>query len=90
MIFPGSRYAGLGTYQVTQPDGTIITVTRLHEPSTRPTLGWHQRQDGQHLDVLAYHFLNDATGTWELCDANGTIVTDALAARPLVAIPRPT
>jgi hypothetical protein len=89
MISPGSRYAGLGTYQITQPDGTVVTVTRLHQPQSRAVLGWHQRQADQHLDVLAYHFLNDATATWQLCDTNGTIVPDALAARPLVAIPRP-
>jgi hypothetical protein len=89
MISPGSRYWGIGTYQIAQHDGTIVTVTRLYQPSPRPVLGWHQRRADQHLDVLAYHFADDATATWQLCDTNGTIVPDALAARPLVAIPRP-
>jgi hypothetical protein len=89
MFFPGSRYEHLGTYQITLADGRVVTVTRLHQPTSRPVLGWHRRQEGQRLDVLAFHFLNDATATWELCDTNGTIAPDALAAWPLVAIPRP-
>jgi hypothetical protein len=85
---PGSRYFGLGTYQVTQPDGSVVTATRLHLPMQAPVAGFHPRQSGQRNDLIAAHYLGDPTASWTLCDASGTVVPDALAVRPLVAIPR--
>ena len=87
MFFPSSRYYKLSTYQVVKPDGTMVTVTRLPQPSNPPILGFHPRQNGQRLDLIAYHFLNDATKFWQLCDANNSIVPDALSVHRLTAIP---
>jgi hypothetical protein len=39
--------------------------------------------------MMASFFLKDATTFWKLCDANNSVVPDALAARPLVGIPQP-
>jgi hypothetical protein len=89
MFHPGSRYADAGTYQVTRQDGTVVTVTRLPQPPAVPVvLGWQRRADGERLDLLAAHFLGDPTAAWALGFANGAMVLDALAARPLVAVPR--
>lgn len=87
MFFPGSRYINLSTYQVTKPDGTVVTATRLPLPVKAPLLGSYQRQTGQRLDLIASHFLNDATAFWQLCDANDSMLPDALAAHNLVSIP---
>ena len=87
MFFPGSRYATLTTYQVIESDGTMITVTRLPLPAKRPLLGFHPRQNGQRLDLIAAHFLNDATAFWQLCDANNSVAPDALAVHKLIGIP---
>jgi hypothetical protein len=89
MFHPGSRYADAGTYQVTRPGGAVVTATRLPLPPTAPVvLGWQRRADGERLDLLAAHFLGDPTASWALGFANAAMVLDALAARPLVAVPR--
>lgn len=87
MFFAGSRYENVGTYQITLPDGTLVTVTRIPAPRTNPLRGYHARREGQRLDLIASHYLKDATSFWRLCDANDTIVPDALASRELVGIP---
>lgn len=87
MFFPGSRYAKIGTYQITRPDGTQIAVTKIPLPSDRPLLGYHRRLEGQRLDLIANNYLNNATAFWQLCDANNAIVPDALAAHDLIGIP---
>lgn len=88
MFAPGSRYEHLPTYTVTLPDGRQVTAIRLPLAATSPLAGYHRRLDGQRLDHIAAHYLRDATAFWRLCDANGVIVPDALAARDLVGIPR--
>jgi hypothetical protein len=89
MVFAGSRYQNTGTTVVVQPDGT--STAALKTPLPRPPLvqGFHRRTTGQRLDMIANYFLNDAGGFWRLCDANNTVVPDALANSPLVGIPLP-
>jgi hypothetical protein len=87
MFFPGSRYEKAATYAVTKPDGTVVTVTKLPLPVQNPVRGFHRRLEGQRLDLIAAHYLNDATAFWRLCDANNTIVPDALAVHDPIGIP---
>ncbi len=87
MFFPGSRYEKVGTYQLTRPNGTLITVTKVPLPSNQPLLGYHRRLEGQRLDLIANNYLKDATAFWQLCDANNAVVPDALAAHDLIGIP---
>jgi hypothetical protein len=87
MFFPGSRYAQQATYTVTLPSGAMVSAVRLPAPVSAPILGAYPRNDAQRLDHIANHFLGDATAFWRLCDANGSVCPDALAARDLVAIP---
>jgi len=89
MFFPGSRYQDLGTYTVTRGDGSTVTATRLPLPSSQRLRGFHVRRDGERLDLLAAHYLADATAFWRLCDASGTVAPDALATRAQIAIPTP-
>ena len=87
MFFPGSRYANAGTATVTRADGTIVTVTKLPLSAQNPLLGFHRRLGGQRLDLIAAHYLKDATAFWQLCDANNAMVPDALGAHDLIGIP---
>lgn len=87
MFFPNSRYAGMMPYQKQQPDGSVVQVTRLPLPGLDVVLGFFRRTSGQRLDLIANRFLADPTAFWQLCDANNTMVPDALANRDLVGIP---
>ncbi|HEX7681514.1 MAG TPA: LysM domain-containing protein, partial [Thermoanaerobaculia bacterium] len=87
MFTPNSRYAKEGTYTVTRPDGTRVTATRLPLPTTPRVIGDHKKLDGQRLDLIAAHYLADATAFWRLCDANNSVVPDALAAHSAISIP---
>jgi hypothetical protein len=46
MFSPNSRYAGLATYTVTMPDGTMVTATRLPLPNPMILAGYHRRVVG--------------------------------------------
>lgn len=87
MFSSNSRYAKAGTYAVTRRDGRVVTVTKVPPPTAPRLRGYHQRLDGQRLDHIAAHYLADATAFWRLCDANGAMAPDALAAAGQVAIP---
>lgn len=87
MFFPGSRYEKVGRYTVAKPNGTLVTVTKLPLPMQRPLLGLHRRLEGQRLDLIAAHYLKDATTFWKLCDASNAMVPDTLAAHDLIGIP---
>ena len=87
MFFPNSRYAATVAYQKQRPDRGVIQVTRLPLPGPAVVLGFFRRASGQRLDLIANRFLTDPTAFWRLCDANNTMVPDALANRDLVGIP---
>jgi hypothetical protein len=87
MFFPGSRYVAMATYQVTCPDGTIVQAVKTPLPGPALVLGYHRRLAGQRLDLIAAHYLADATAFWRLCDANNTVTPDALGAADLVGVP---
>jgi hypothetical protein len=88
MFFPGSRYQNAGSYSFTRKDGTVVAVTQIPLPGPAVIQGsYPQRSAGYRLDVIANYFLKDATAFWQLCDANNSVVPDALAARDLIGIP---
>jgi hypothetical protein len=88
MFYPGSRYATAGTYQVTTHTGDVITATRIPLAQAQPILGFHRRSHGERLDLLAFHYLDDATAAWRLGQTNGAMSLDALGSHETVAIPR--
>ena len=87
MFFPGSRYASMPTDALTRPDGSTVRAVRIPLPGPAVVLGYLRRGPGQRLDLIAAHYLTDATAFWRLCDANNEVVPDALANRDLVGIP---
>ena len=87
MFFPNSRYARQVPYHFTRADGTIVALVRPAQPGVPAVLGYYRSAGGDRLDHLAARFLTDATQFWRLCDANGTMSPDALAARDLMGVP---
>lgn len=88
MFSPTSRYANASTQTVTTARGQTVTATKLPVRARPSVRGYHARVDGQRPDGIAAYYLTDATATWQLCDATGTIAPDALATRSRVAVPR--
>jgi hypothetical protein len=87
MFFPGSRYETASVITVTRDDGTVVRAVRppLREAPAIATL--HRRIDGQRLDHIAAHYLQDATAFWRLCDTANAMSPDALGARGAVPVP---
>ena len=89
MIFPGSRYQNSGTTLATQPDGQKVPSLKMPLPRPPVVQGFVRRMSGQRLDLIANQYLTDPTAFWRLCDANNSVVPDALANSALVGIPLP-
>lgn len=87
MLFPGSRYLRAGTTTITLPTGTLVAIVNVPQPNAVAVLGFHRRSEDERLDLIAARYLADPTAFWQLCDADGAIVPDALGARRLVGIP---
>ncbi len=87
MFLPGSRYGSLATYSFTCASGSTVQLTKLPTPGVQAVLGYYRRSQGDRLDQIAGRYLSDATQFWHICDANGAVVPDALAAHDLVGIP---
>ena len=87
MFFPGSRYQNTGTYTFTTGAGTTVTAINLPLPRANSLLGYHRRLQGQRLDLIANFYAADPTAFWQLCDANGSVVPDALLSHDLIGIP---
>lgn len=87
MFLPSSRYASAGTYPVRTSRGATVVATRLPIRPRPPVRAVHPRHDAQRLDLIAAHYLGDATASWRLCDAADVMSPDALAARARIPIP---
>jgi hypothetical protein len=80
---PTSRYHGIATAQLTQPDGrTVVYVRRrfLPAPENFAVLQTVTVTAGDRLDNLAARYLGDAEQSWRLCDANRAMQPEALVA----------
>jgi hypothetical protein len=87
MYFPGSRYERASVVTVTRDDGTAVRAVRPPLRKQPRTARFHHRLDGQRLDHIAAHYLQDATAFWRLCDAAGAISPDAVGAHATVPVP---
>jgi len=87
MFTSRSRYYKTPTDSYRASDGKEVVLVRFPVRGRPPLKGYYPRQEGQRLDQITAHFLKDATRTWQLCDANGVLSPDALAARQLIGVP---
>ncbi len=67
---PTSRYAGVSTIDVVQPDGSVRRMGAPRVVPEPPVKGVYQSRAGDRLDLLARRATGDTTRWWVLADAN--------------------
>ena len=65
---------------------TVACLTPAQIPEQRE-LGRHRLREGQRLDHLAAHYLEDAAGFWRIAHLNDAMTVEAALNTPLVRIP---
>lgn len=80
-----ARFAKAAT-AVDRRGRTVACVTPAEIPP-RAQLGLHRLRDGQRLDHMAAHYLDDAAGYWRIADHNDAMTAEAALDTPLVGIP---
>ncbi len=78
---PASRYHGIATTHLTQPDGsTVVYVKRrfVPQPEQFSLLQEHRVTQGDRLDNLAARYIGDPLQYWRICDASGAIRPEEL------------
>ncbi len=82
-----SRYRGIETYQATDRRGRTVSVVAVPAPPVQGRAGYHRWRQGQRLDHMASHYLDDPAGFWRIAEENGAMLAESLAERREVAIP---
>lgn len=83
MLAPTSRYFSVGTQSLVTPSGqTIVYFLRRFVPLPERfvPLQVYTVQQGDRLDNVTAHFLNDPEQFWRVCDANRAMRPDDLMA----------
>ncbi len=88
MFTSDSRYRNQPVYTVALPSGARVSAVIPPLPDPVPIIGYCQQAGAQRLDLVAAQYLNTPAGFWRLCDSNNSMVAAALAARPVIGIPR--
>jgi hypothetical protein len=68
---------------------TVNHVTPAEVPP-QTELGRHKLREGQRLDHLANHYLEDSTGFWRIAELNDAMTAESALDTPLVGIPTKT
>jgi hypothetical protein len=87
MFTSNSRYYNLPTYTFERADGRLVSVVPFPIRPKPRLIGYHRREEGQRLDLIAAYYLKDATAFWRICDGNGAVSPHALAQHLLIGIP---
>jgi hypothetical protein len=87
MFDPNSRYYNQPTLIVIDRRGRIVSAVPAPDKPAQLLLGLHRRVQGQRLDHLAFHYLNDAAGYWRICELADVMLPDALAEARDIPIP---
>ena len=87
MFDANSRYARQDTYTLKDRRGRSVQVVVSPEAPRQEVLGYHLMQQGQRLDHIAYHYLDDAAGFWRLCELNNVMFPEMLTEADELAIP---
>lgn len=78
---PTSRYHGLDTIKMEMPDGnTLVYLKRrfIPQPEEFQLLQEHSVTQGERLDNVTAHYMNDPELFWRICDANRAMVPNEL------------
>lgn len=78
MIFKGSRYEQVKTYQVTGPAGQTVTVLGIRFVPPTPAGFQHAFTADERLDLLAFKFYRNPEKFWLIADANTEMDPDDL------------
>jgi hypothetical protein len=70
MIFKGSRYQNVGTYQVTGPNRQPVTALKIRFIPPTPAGFFHTFTGGERLDLVAYKYYRNPEKFWLIADAN--------------------
>lgn len=70
MIFKGSRYQNLSTYQVTDVLGRAVSTLKIRFVPPTPAAYPHMFTADQRLDLIAYKFYRNPEKFWLIADAN--------------------
>lgn len=83
-----SRYVRFAkVYRTTDRSGREVQALGPAEIPAERELGEHLRRQGQRLDHLAAHYLNDSTGYWRLTAHNDAMSADVLSQATSIRIP---
>ena len=83
-----SRYVKYASVMVaTDRRGRSVACVTPAEIPPQGELGLHRLREGQRLDHLAAHYLEDPAGFWRIADLNDAMSVEAALDTPLVAIP---
>jgi hypothetical protein len=78
MIFKGSRYANVGTYTVTGPNGQTVQALKIRFIPPTPAGYIQTVSAADRLDLLAYQFYRNPEKFWLIADANTAMDPDDL------------
>lgn len=78
MIFKGSRYEKVGTYQVPNASGQIVNVLAIRFIPPTPAGYLHTFTADERLDLLAFNFYRNPEKFWLIADANTAMDPDDL------------
>jgi hypothetical protein len=85
---PKSRYVRFARIiQVVDRRGRIVQALSAADKSVQTKLGSHRHKDGQRLDHLASHYLQDPNAFWRIAELNEVALPDAIADADLIDIP---
>ena len=82
-----SRYSEEETYRVTDSRGRSVEVVAVPGAPEQVQLGVHRRTYSQRLDHLAHRYLNNAAGSWRICELNDVMLPEALSEALEIGIP---
>ncbi len=89
-----SRYYGLEIAMLQTADGKTVAYVRrrfLPQPERLALLQEHVVTQGERLDNITAHYLDDPQQFWRLCDANGAMrpdeLTETLGRRLRITLP---
>jgi hypothetical protein len=82
-----SRYVKLKPYTVTDRRRRVTLVVPVSTAPEQQPLGRHLLKQGQRLDHLSHHYLDDPAGYWRICEINEVMLPEELSSRKEIIIP---